>query len=140
MLRFAEGFLRRSSKDFTQLLFVPKSSAAKDQSQLFAVVDQNHIKPETFNQICSQAEIVSKPDSGFIKYLNKANKPKSGIVLHSVSVALDTLSQTETTGRHPQKLITNRNKYVYSFKSNSGTKFAETATVACRNQEKNPAN
>jgi len=67
-------------------------------------MDQNYITPETSNQIYSQAEIVSKLDSGFIKYLNKPNKPKSGIVLHSLSVAPDTQSQTETIGRHHQKI------------------------------------
>ena len=76
MSNIAEGFSRRSNKEFTQFLFVSKSSAAEVQSQLYVALDQKYITQETFNKIYNQAELVSKLDSGFIKYLSKCNKSK----------------------------------------------------------------
>jgi four helix bundle protein len=76
MSNIAEGFCRKGDKEFTQFLFVSKSSAAEVQSQLYVALDQNYITKETFNKIYNQAELVSKLNSGFIKYLNKCKKHK----------------------------------------------------------------
>lgn len=76
MSNIAEGFCRKSDKEFTQFLFVSKSSAAEVQSQLYVALDQDYITQETFNKIYNQAELVSKLNSGFIKYLNSYNKSK----------------------------------------------------------------
>ncbi len=85
MSNIAEGFSRKSNKEFAQFLFISKSSAAEVQSQLYVALDQNYITKETFQQIYDQVEVVSKLNSGFIKYLrsqfnkpsklNKPNKP-----------------------------------------------------------------
>lgn len=69
MSNIAEGFSRRSNKEFIQFLFISKSSAAEIQSQLYVALDQNYIDEDTFNMIYAQAEKVSKLNSGFIKYL-----------------------------------------------------------------------
>jgi four helix bundle protein len=80
MSNIAEGFARRSNKEFIQFLFVSKSSAAEVQSQLYVTLDQEYITENDFEKIYDQAEIVSKMDSGFIKYLSsqlkQLNKPK----------------------------------------------------------------
>jgi len=83
MSNIAEGFARRSNREFIQFLFVSKSSAAEVQSQLYVALDQEYINQDDFGEIYNQAEIVSKMDSGFIKYLNsqlkqpkKPNEPK----------------------------------------------------------------
>ena len=80
MSNIAEGFSRKSNKEFAQFLFISKSSAAEVRSQLHVALDQNYITKEAFQQIYDQAEVVSKLTSGFIKYLqshlNKPNKPK----------------------------------------------------------------
>ena len=77
MSNIAEGFSRRSNKEFIQFLFISKSSAAEVQSQLYVALDQNYIGKELFDNIYLQAETVSKLNSGFIKYLkSKLNKPK----------------------------------------------------------------
>ena len=80
MSNIAEGFSRKSNKEFIQFLFVSKSSAAEVQSQLYVALDQEYISQSDFDRIYNQAEKVSKMDSGFIKYLNsqldKPNKPK----------------------------------------------------------------
>lgn len=86
MSNIAEGFARRSNREFIQFLFVSKSSAAEVQSQLYVALDQRYLSEEDFSKIYDQAEIVSRMDSGFIKYLqsqlkkpnklNKFNEPK----------------------------------------------------------------
>jgi len=77
MSNIAEGFSRRSNKEFIQYLFISKSSAAEVQSQLYVALDQKYISKEVFQTIYSQAEKVSKLCSGFIKYLKShTNKPK----------------------------------------------------------------
>ena len=69
MANVAEGFARKSNKEFMQFLFISKSSAAEVQSQLYVALDQQYITHDTFDKIYSQAEKVSKLNSGFIKYL-----------------------------------------------------------------------
>ena len=77
MANIAEGFARRSNKEFVQFLFISKSSAAEVQSHLYVALDQTYINEKEFNQIYEQAEKVSKMTSGLIKYLNsQINKNK----------------------------------------------------------------
>ena len=77
MSNIAEGFSRKSNKEFIQFLFISKSSAAEVQRQLYVALDQNYISQDTFIQIYNQAETVSKLNSGFIKYLKThLNKSK----------------------------------------------------------------
>jgi four helix bundle protein len=77
MSNIAEGFARRSNREFIQFLFISKSSAAEVQSQLYVALDQEYINKDDFGKIYDQAEIVSRMDSGFIKYLqSQLNKPK----------------------------------------------------------------
>jgi four helix bundle protein len=74
MSNIAEGFSRKSNKEFIQYLYISKSSAAEVQSELYVALDQNYITEEDFQKIYEQAEIVSKKDSGFIKYLDSQLK------------------------------------------------------------------
>ncbi len=74
MSNIAEGFARRSNREFIRFLFISKSSAAEVQSQLYVALDQEYINQDDFEKIYNQAEIVSKMDSGFIKYLNSQLK------------------------------------------------------------------
>jgi four helix bundle protein len=74
MSNIAEGFARRSNKEFIQFLFISKSSAAEVQSEFYVALDQEYINEDDFEGVYNQAEIVSKLDSGFIKYLSSQLK------------------------------------------------------------------
>jgi len=65
----AEGFSRRSNKEFVQFLFIAKSSAAEVQTQLYLALDQKYIKQEKFDNLYGELEIISKQISKFITYL-----------------------------------------------------------------------
>lgn len=69
MSNIAEGFSRRSNKEFIQYLFISKSSATEVQSETYVASDQKYISQEIFEKIYNQAEKVSKLNSGFITYL-----------------------------------------------------------------------
>lgn len=74
MANIAEGFSRRSDKEFIQFLFIAKSSAAEVQSHLYVALDQGYLTKDKFEEIYTQAELVSKMISGFIKYLSSQPK------------------------------------------------------------------
>lgn len=69
MSNIAEGFSRRSNKEFVQFLFISKSSATEVQSESYVALDQKYIDQEAFDRIYNQAEKVSKINSGLITYL-----------------------------------------------------------------------
>ena len=77
MSNIAEGFSRKSNKEFIQFLFISKSSAAEVQSQLYVALDQMYMTQESFDTIYAQCEKVSKMDSAFIKYLNTQLKQQT---------------------------------------------------------------
>lgn len=78
MSNIAEGFSRRSNKEFIQFLFISKSSATEVQSEAYVALDQKYIDQETFEKIYNQVEKVSKLDSGLITYLLTDQKKYKG--------------------------------------------------------------
>lgn len=74
MSNIAEGFSRRSTKEFAQFLFIAKGSTAEVQSQLYVALDQGYISREQFNELYSKSEEVARLTSGFIQYLLKRTK------------------------------------------------------------------
>lgn len=76
MANIAEGFVRRSNKEFMQFLFIAMSSAAEVQSHLYIGVDQVYLSKDAFESIYGQADKTAKIISGRIKYLRtKQTKP-----------------------------------------------------------------
>jgi four helix bundle protein len=76
MSNIAEGFSRRSAREFAQFLFVSKASLAEVQSQLYVALDQSYISKEDFYELYAKCEEVARLISGFIHYLlNKDKKP-----------------------------------------------------------------
>lgn len=72
MLNIAEGFARRSTKEFRQFLYIAHGSAAEVQSALYIALDQTYISEADFKMLYSETEEVSKMIAGFIKYLGAA--------------------------------------------------------------------
>ena len=69
MSNIAEGFVRRSNKEFVQFLFVAMASSAEVQSHLYIAVDQDYLTKDMFESIYGQADKTSRIISGLIKYL-----------------------------------------------------------------------
>jgi four helix bundle protein len=76
MSNIAEGFSRRTTKEFAQFLFIAKGSAAEVQSQLYVALDQGYINEEKFDGLYSKSDEVARLISGFIRYLLNKDKPQ----------------------------------------------------------------
>ncbi len=69
MANISEGFVRRSTREFIQFLFVGMSSAAEVQSHLYVALDQRYIDQKYFGEIYDQANKTARIISGLITYL-----------------------------------------------------------------------
>ncbi len=69
MANVAEGFVRRSDKEFSQFLFIAMSSAAEVQSHLYVALEQEYVDKRRFDEIYEQAKKAGMLISGMIKYL-----------------------------------------------------------------------
>ncbi len=76
MANIAEGFIRRSDREFVQFLFIAMSSAAEVQSHLYVALDQGYVDRQHFDQIYGQANKTAMLISGLVKYL-RAKRPKT---------------------------------------------------------------
>ena len=71
MANIAEGFIRRSDKEFVQYLFVAMASTAEVQSHIYVALDQSYVPEGTFKEIYEQANKTGRMISAFIKYLRR---------------------------------------------------------------------
>ena len=60
MANIAEGFARRSDKDFANFLNMSRSSAAEVQSHLYVALDQEYIESADFELIYNKLEETSR--------------------------------------------------------------------------------
>ncbi|HQM30216.1 MAG TPA: four helix bundle protein [Syntrophales bacterium] len=72
MANIAEGFERRSDKEFVQFLYIAMASTAEVKSHLYVALDQAYIEVKHFDDIYDQAITTSKMISSLIKYLRKS--------------------------------------------------------------------
>jgi len=70
MLNIAEGFGRRTRKEFKYFLFISHGSVAEVQSCLYIANDLEYISKDLFNKLYGDANEISKIISGLIKSLN----------------------------------------------------------------------
>jgi len=71
MANIAEGFARRTNKEFVQFLFIAKGSAAEVQNYIYVMLDLKFIDENTFIKLKEDIIVMQKMLSGFIKYLRK---------------------------------------------------------------------
>lgn len=71
MANIAEGFGRRSKKEFANFLNMAHGSAAEVQCHLYVGLDQKYIGQEDFEILYERIDEVSKMIQGFMKYLNR---------------------------------------------------------------------
>lgn len=70
MANIAEGFERKSKKEFLQFLYIAKASCGELRSHIYILSDLEIISKDKFNELYISVEKISKSLSGFIKYLN----------------------------------------------------------------------
>lgn len=71
MLNIAEGFARKTSREFCQFLVIAHGSAAEVQAALYVAFDQGYVTKEQFDCLYGTAEETSKMIKGFCRYLEK---------------------------------------------------------------------
>jgi four helix bundle protein len=71
MSNTAEGFARRTAKEFTQFLFIAKASAAEIQSLLYVALDQNYLNEDEFSKLYGKTDEVARIISGLITSIRK---------------------------------------------------------------------
>jgi four helix bundle protein len=65
----AEGFERRSNKEFTQFLYIAKGSSGEVRSMLQIALELEYISKEQFNNFFNDCLEISKITAGLIKTL-----------------------------------------------------------------------
>jgi four helix bundle protein len=73
----AEGFHRKSNKDFMRFLGYSRSSIAETLSHCYLALDQNYIDAVELEQIKERSEITWKKINHFITYLSNYTPPSA---------------------------------------------------------------
>ena len=71
MANIAEGFQRKSRKEFIQFLYIALGSTSELQSHMYIAKDCSYLSEREFAEIYGSLEEVLKMLHGFIKYLKK---------------------------------------------------------------------
>lgn len=74
MTNIAEGFARRTSKEFVNFLAMAHGSAAEVQSQLYVALDFGYISKPTFDKLYVLADEISRMVQSFMAYLKTNSK------------------------------------------------------------------
>ena len=73
MSNIAEGFSRAGNKEFTQYLYIARSSVAEVKSQAYVLLDSSQIDQSIFDDFYKLASETEFIITGFIRYLSKTD-------------------------------------------------------------------
>jgi len=69
MLNIAEGYARKTNKEFVQFLIYAHGSVSEIQSALYIALDRKYISDKNFSDLYNKCSEESKMTMGLIKYL-----------------------------------------------------------------------
>lgn len=72
MANIAEGYGRRSNKEFTNFLNIAHGSSAELQSHLYIALDLKYVNPKDFSTLYEKINKVSKMIQAFMNYLKNS--------------------------------------------------------------------
>ena len=73
MANIAEGFGRKTNKDFANFLVIAHGSAAETQSHLYIALDLKYISPDNFTEIYGKLEETSKMTMALCTHLLRSS-------------------------------------------------------------------
>jgi len=73
MSNIAEGFERKSDREFSRFLTIAKGSAGEVQSQLYVALDCGFLTSQTFRELNEKTSEISRLIGGFMRYLDKSS-------------------------------------------------------------------
>ncbi|MEL6443615.1 MAG: four helix bundle protein [Bacteroidota bacterium] len=69
MSNIAEGFERRSRKEFHQFLSIARGSAGELRAQCYAALDADYIDSKTFDELNGEARRIARMLNGLMRHL-----------------------------------------------------------------------
>lgn len=76
MANIAEGFARRTKKEFINFLGMAHGSAAELQSHFYIAFDLGYLSSEKFKTLYNMADEISRMIQGLANYLKEPHNPK----------------------------------------------------------------
>ena len=74
MSNIAEGFDRRTTKEFISFLIIARASLSEVQNDLYISLDLNYINKESFKNTYNHAQKIAKLINGLITYLRSQSE------------------------------------------------------------------
>jgi four helix bundle protein len=74
MSNIAEGFDRRTTKEFISFLIIARASVSEVQNDLYVSLDLNYINKESFKTTYNHAQKIAKLINGLITYLRSQSE------------------------------------------------------------------